>query len=143
MNVCGSRTHSCKRVIGWVFAGLAIAFVFAFIFGFFVKLIWGATLTPMFGLIEPSYFQAVGLIILGRLIFGGFGKHPAHPKNSKNKFYDKIHDRFHARCSSFDGDPQAGSDETGDCKIFHKFWQDEGKESFNAYLEKAETETGN
>ncbi len=139
MNFCESRTHSCKRITGWVFVGFAIAFLFALLFGFIVKLIWSVTLTPMFGLMEPSYFQAVGIIILGRLIFGGFGKHHPHPKSGKQKFYDKIHDRFHARCSSLEEDRHTEDDGTDDCSVFHKFWKDEGKDAFNSYLKKTET----
>jgi hypothetical protein len=67
------------RIVGWVVAGLAIACVFALIFGFLVKWLWGETLTPLFGLPTPSYWQAVGLIILSRLLLGGFGHHKPHP----------------------------------------------------------------
>ncbi len=139
MNFCESRTHSCKRITGWVFVGFTIAFLFALLFGFIVKMIWGVTLTPMFGLVEPSYFQAVGIIILGRLIFGGFGKHRPPHKNPKQKFYDKIHERFRANCSSSGDDHQDGEENTDNCMIFHKFWKDEGKDAFNTYLKKTET----
>jgi len=126
MNFCESRTHSCKKVLGWVCFGFLIAFIFAMIFGFFVKLIWGVTLTPMFGLVEPSYFQAVGIIILGRLIFGGFGKKHPTQRSPKEKFYGKLHERFHNRCSTFSCDePEETVDEPSEeCAVFSRFWKD-------------------
>ncbi len=63
------------RIIGWVVAGLSLACFFALIFGFLVKWLWAVTLSPLFDLPLISYWQAVGLIILSRLLFGGFGHH--------------------------------------------------------------------
>ncbi len=37
-------------------------------------LLWNALLPAIFGIITITYWQALGLVILGRLLFGGFGK---------------------------------------------------------------------
>jgi hypothetical protein len=78
----GCRLDRSKvgRIVGWVIGGLVLACVFALIFGLLVKWLWGLTLTPLFGLSTPTYWQAVGLIVLSRLLLGGFGHHkPHHP----------------------------------------------------------------
>lgn len=73
------RSKVC-RIVGWVVSGIVLACVFALIFGLLAKWLWSVTLTPLFGFSTPSYWQAVGLIILGRLLLGGFGHHkPHHP----------------------------------------------------------------
>jgi hypothetical protein len=73
------RSKVC-RVIAWVIGGLVLACVFALIFGLLVKWLWSLTLAPLFGLPTPTYWQAVGLIIISRLLLGGFGHHkPNHP----------------------------------------------------------------
>ena len=73
------RSKIC-RIVGWVIGGLVLACVFALIFGLLVKWLWSVTLTPLFGFSTPSYWQAVGMIILSRLLLGGFGHHkPHHP----------------------------------------------------------------
>jgi hypothetical protein len=72
------RSKVC-RIVGWVIGGLVLACVFALIFGLLVKWLWSVTLTPLFGLSTPTYWQAVGLIILSRLLLGGFGHHKPHP----------------------------------------------------------------
>ncbi len=75
------------RIVGWVIHGLLLACVFALIFGLLVKWLWSVTLTPLFALPTPTYWQAVGMIILFRLLLGGFGHQkppppppPWHPK---------------------------------------------------------------
>lgn len=36
--------------------------------------LWNALLPVIFGIVTITYWQALGLLILGRLLFGGFGK---------------------------------------------------------------------
>lgn len=100
----GSSENGCNRhltggkilrITGWVLAGLAMASVFALAFGFLVKWLWGMTLSPMFNLPEPTYWQAVGIIILARLLFGGLG--PRHGDPSRSSHLGRWHDRFHGR----------------------------------------------
>lgn len=37
-------------------------------------LLWNALLPAIFGIVTITYWQALGLLVLGRLLFGGFGK---------------------------------------------------------------------
>ncbi len=37
-------------------------------------LLWNALLPVIFGIVTITYWQALGLLVLGRLLFGGFGK---------------------------------------------------------------------
>ena len=80
------------RIIGWVMAGVVLACLFALIFGLIVKWLWGVTLTPLFNLPQPTYWQAVGLILLAKLLFGGIGhhhreaNHPFGPKRWHHPF---------------------------------------------------------
>ena len=77
---CKLDRSKVGRIVGWVIGGLVLACVFALIFGLLVKWLWSVTLTPLFGLPTPSYWQAVGMIILSRLLLGGVGHHkPHHP----------------------------------------------------------------
>jgi hypothetical protein len=85
-------SRKVARIVGWVITGLALACFFALLFGLLVKWLWAATLTPLFHLPQPTYWQAVGLIILARLLFGGFDHHrkaASHARN--NKWHDRLH----------------------------------------------------
>lgn len=43
------------------------------VFGFVAMHLWNGLMPGLFGLHAITFWQAVGLIILGRLLFGGFG----------------------------------------------------------------------
>jgi len=62
----------------WIFiAPLAIAgfVVFIALGGFVVQLLWNALLPPLFGWREVTFWQAIGLLALCRILFGGLGRH--------------------------------------------------------------------
>lgn len=52
---------------------VAIAIVAFTVFGFVVSRLWNDLMPGLFGLHAITFWQAVGLILLGRLLFGGFG----------------------------------------------------------------------
>ena len=49
--------------------------IFAFIGGQIVRLLWNGLLPPLFGWSEVTFWQALGLLALCRILFGGFGMH--------------------------------------------------------------------
>ena len=49
--------------------------VFAFIGGEIVKLLWNWLVPPLFGWREVTFWQALGLLALSRILVGGFGLH--------------------------------------------------------------------
>lgn len=64
------------RALKWVFLGpfIAVAFVaLVFLGGEIVKLLWNWLLPPLFGWKTIGFWQALGLLVLCRLLFGGFG----------------------------------------------------------------------
>lgn len=40
-----------------------------------VRLLWNGLLPPLFGLPEITFWQALGILVLSRILFGGFGFH--------------------------------------------------------------------
>ena len=62
-----------KRNIKFRFVGIGVVIaILAFIaFGVVVMLLWNALMPRIFGLPELDYLQAVGLLILTRILFGG------------------------------------------------------------------------
>ncbi|HEX4641977.1 MAG TPA: hypothetical protein VH161_00870 [Candidatus Acidoferrales bacterium] len=51
---------------------VAIATVTFTVFGFVVTYLWNYLMPGLFGLRMITFWQAVGLMVLGRLLFGGF-----------------------------------------------------------------------
>ncbi|MDR1804302.1 MAG: hypothetical protein LBQ94_11925 [Treponema sp.] len=62
-----------KKNIKFRFAGIGVVIaILAFVvFGAAVMLLWNALMPRIFGLPELDYLQAVGLLILTRILFGG------------------------------------------------------------------------
>jgi hypothetical protein len=62
-----------KNTIKFRFAGIGIMLATCAVFGVAVMLLWNALMTQIFALPVLNYWQAVGLLILARLLFGGIG----------------------------------------------------------------------
>ena len=62
-----------ENTIKFRFAGIGIMLVTCAVFGVAVMLLWNALITQIFALPFLNYWQAVGLLILARLLFGGLG----------------------------------------------------------------------
>ena len=45
--------------------------------------LWNALMPGIFGLRDITFFQALGLLVLGRLLFGGFGPRGSHMRRSR------------------------------------------------------------
>ena len=65
------RKRNGKRIAGKIIGGIFLAALFALVFGLFVMLIWNWLMPLLFNLPVINYWQAVGVIIMARLIFGG------------------------------------------------------------------------
>jgi hypothetical protein len=65
-----------KRIAKWIaisIAALIAITIFIFLGGKVVQLLWNWLMPMIFGLRELSFWQAVGLLALSRILFGGVG----------------------------------------------------------------------
>ena len=71
-----------------------------FIAGEAVKLLWNWLIPPIFGLGLLTYWQALGLLALCRLLFGGTGRHgsgsyrSSRSREERERFRQAIRRRF-------------------------------------------------
>jgi len=114
------------KIVGFVILGALAAAGFAFLFGYFVMLLWNWLMPTIFGLTTITFWQAAGIVLLARLIFGGFKHGPNHskPKPPRKKFFDhwKEERKNHSGCR--------------DWRHFDDFWWDEGEKAYNDYMER-------
>jgi len=86
-----------KDTIKSRFTGILIMLASAAVFGVAVMLLWNALLPQIFALPRIGYLQAVGLLVLTRLLFGGIGgwmhghsgRGGEHMFQHRNKFREK------------------------------------------------------
>jgi len=114
------------RIIGLAILGLIGAVAIALLLGYVVVWLWNWLMPELFGLKIITFWQAVVMIILARIIFGGF-KHP--PGNHSR---DKIPSRWKRVMKKHPFDKK--------WKYYHDYWKEEGEEAFNEYVRKKEEE---
>jgi hypothetical protein len=89
----GTKTRSFRwrllRIIGLTIGGLFLAALFALVLGIVAQMLWNWLMPDIFGLKEISYWQAVGLLFLGRLLFGGFGHSGSHHHKKRSDLNPK------------------------------------------------------
>ena len=60
----------------------------AFLFGVILMYLWNWLVPDIFGGPQLSLLQAVGLLILSKILFGGFGSRFAHKRDMWKKHYE-------------------------------------------------------
>ena len=115
------------KIAGMVVLGIIAAAIFALVFGYFVMLLWNWLMPLIFGITAITYWQAFGVVILAKLIFGAVGRG------------GKTHGTSHwkKRSSSDKWDMKNGPDKW---KYHRDFWKEEGKEAFDNYIKRRESE---
>ena len=120
----GRRPHA-----GWIVLGVIGFTAFAFLFGAVVMWLWNWLMPVIFHLGVITYWQAVGLAILGRLLFGGF-HHGAHSKGRHNFGH------WRHRNMGPEGNRCRESVHGSKWSYYDQYWNEEGEKSFNDYLER-------
>ncbi|NQU54773.1 MAG: hypothetical protein HQ522_19810 [Bacteroidetes bacterium] len=67
-----------------IFAPLAIA-AGVYIFGSVVMLLWNGILPDLFGFGTITFWQALGILVLSKILFGGFGGRCRHGHSGRHK----------------------------------------------------------
>ena len=85
-----------KKKWKWIFlAPLAILALLLFIAlgGEIVLQLWNWLLPPLFGWRQITFWQALGILVLCRILFGGFGLHGGSRSTVRRRVADRMADR--------------------------------------------------
>jgi len=84
-----------RKKLLWI-APLAILGLAAFIFigGEIVRLLWNWLLPSLFGWRQLTFWEAVGILALCRILFGGFGGHRSIRSNMRHRMAEQMADRW-------------------------------------------------
>jgi hypothetical protein len=126
------------RIVGMVILGVVTAVVFGFAFGYFVQLLWNWLMPEIFHLTKITYWQAFGLVLLARLIFGSIGHHERghHPGHNLKHHH---HNRKHYREWKRDDWMIKGGWKNWD--YYDGWWREEGKAAFENYIDRMSNES--
>jgi hypothetical protein len=129
--------HGVKalRIAGLTFAGVGFAVLFALLFGLVVKVLWNWLMPAIFGLGLITFWQAFGLVLLAKLLFGGFGhSHRNHDSRFERRFQDRFKRFVGTEEAKSEAEPMPGNGQKW--RHFRQYWQDEGRASFESYIQR-------
>ena len=107
------------RIILWTILGILGVAAMGVLFGFGIMWLWNWLMPVIFGLGEITYWQAIGIFVLAKLIFG-FGSSHSEKDNSKSK----------------NGKNRHFGESSSDWTEYESWWETEGKKSFEKYKAK-------
>ena len=89
-------------IVPMILGGIILAVLFAFIFGYFVMVLWNWLMPVIFGLAKITFWQAWGLLLLAHILFKfnpfyHTHKHHKYKNFDRDKFKEKFRERFHEK----------------------------------------------
>jgi len=122
------RTRTYATVASWFVLGIFAAIGFALLIGLIIMWLWNWLMPEIFGLTTINYWQAVGIIILAKFLFGGFRS------RRSNKRYSKFRKRFNEKYKTKYGN--ASKRDFAKWKFYDEYWEEEGKNAYDDYVER-------
>jgi hypothetical protein len=81
----------------WIFVAIPGILLFSFIGGEVVKLLWNWLLPPIFGFRQITFWQAFGILLLCRILFGGVGGRGFGSSNVRGRMRERMAERLGER----------------------------------------------
>lgn len=129
------------KIIGFTILGISLVILF----GFVVMWLWNALMPEIFNTKEITYFQGIGLLILGRILFGGFGSSSSSSKGNKDTVKGVIGAEIQAEIRKgieeeyLKKNPEVNNDSVKDeDALYEQWWDKEGEKLFEDYLDQKE-----
>jgi len=118
------------RIAGIAVVAVIGTAVFALAFGWLVMILWNWVMPSIFHLGVITYWEAFGLTILGKLIFGGFGFRGGHGRGPW-------------KGSPWRGNPWEGRPHgPNEWRMYREFWETEGRQAFDTFVQRKKAEPG-
>ena len=118
----GSPAAKVAKVTALVLMGIIGAAILAIVFGLVIQWLWNQVMPDIFGLPEISYWQAVGIVVLSHILFGGHHHGSSHHPSRKKA----------VKAKSEVGGESISHDMEWDS--FREFWKEHGRDAFTDWL---------
>ena len=117
------------RIVGMVIFGVLAAACFGLLFGLIIQALWNWLMPAVFGLPTINYWQAFGLVLLTRILFGTMGIHgERHTGGHLHERWERSEDWEWDDCSSW-----------RKWRYYDEWWHAEGRAAYARYVESKKT----
>lgn len=110
-----------------IFFAIIAAIVFVFLFGYVIMWLWNWLMPDIFGLTQITYWQAVGILALAKILFGSFGGHHSGSKSKSRKSWKS------RNC-------QSSKNDFSEWKYYDSYWKEEGENAYSEYVDRKKRE---
>ncbi|GAA3569048.1 hypothetical protein [Snuella lapsa] len=114
------RKKSQIEIVGMIIFGAIALTGLVILFGFVIMWLWNWLMPDIFGLTTLSYWQAIGLFVLLKILLGGCGT--GGSKDGSKSSNDKCKKDSKTDFSKW--------------KYYDKFWKEEGDAHYKEYVER-------
>lgn len=141
MNWRRGRCHgSFLKCVGFGLLGVVGFAAFTLLIGFVIMSLWNSLMPQLFHLGLITFWQAIGLAILARLLFG--------VSHMGRRHWGHRGWRHHGGGCGCNDHGHSHGEKRGDCgcnsdkwKYYDQYWEEEGEKSFEKFV-KSKTDTG-
>lgn len=119
---CGNRRPRAM----WIVLGILGFTALLFLFAAAIMWLWNGLMPPIFHLGVITYWQAIGLAVLARLLFGNMHHGPHH--GSRNRRFGPW---WHKNPMH-----HGGNDPGMRWSYYEQYWNEEGERAFNDYVQR-------
>lgn len=124
------RGKSPAVIVGMVLFGIVFITGMAILFGYIIMWLWNTLMPELFDLPTLTYWQAVGLFILAKILFGFGGGGSSHSNKSEYKDMECKKEKK----DKFNFSKWAHYDE---------FWKEKGEAAYHEFIAQKEGEDNN
>ncbi|MCB0481571.1 MAG: hypothetical protein KDC83_09070 [Flavobacteriales bacterium] len=114
-------------IVGYVIFGIFAVTAMAILFGYIIMSLWNWLMPELFDLPVISYWQAVGLFILAKFLFGFGSSGGGGSKGKKSNCKDEAY-----------GENQMKNRDFSKWAHYDKFWEEKGEKAYTDFVEELE-----
>lgn len=118
------RGKSPGEIAGMIIFGTIFITGLAVLFGFVIMWLWNWLMPMIFGLTTLTFWEAVGVFILFKILLGGCGGFGSKDKKSSKK----------SKCK------HESKGEFSKWKYYDSFWKEEGNQAYETYINRITNE---
>ncbi len=124
-----------RRKGGWIVLGIIGFTGLVFLFGAVIMWLWNGLMPLIFHFGVITYWQAIGLAILARLLFGGFHHGHNHYGRHRPGLWRHRHNmRYNKDCREYSNGTK--------WSYYEQYWNEEGEKAFDEYLKRKSESQG-